>query len=76
VGIVLTAGTAVQEPILGLAKGAWVHGSARGPQLGEGTQSLRCAYLAAAVLAGLLANTLFGVWWPDGVVALTAASGP
>jgi hypothetical protein len=41
---------------------------------GEGTQNLLCAYLAVAVLAGLLANTLFGAWWLDGVVALGIAA--
>ena len=38
-----------------------------------GTQNLLCAYLAAAVLAGLLANTLLGWWWLDPVVALGIA---
>jgi hypothetical protein len=33
-----------------------------------------CAYLAAAVLAGLLANTLFGAWWLDPVAALFIAA--
>ena len=69
-GIVLTAGTAVLEPVLGLAKrrlGARLGSAATA---GEGTQNLLCAYLAAAVLAGLLANTLLGAWWLDGVVAL------
>ena len=37
---------------------------------GEGTQNLLCAYLAMAVFAGLAANTLWGAWWLDGVVAL------
>lgn len=69
-GIVLTAGTAILEPVLGLAKrrlGARLGSAATA---GEGTQNLLCAYLAAAVLAGLLANTLLGAWWLDGVVAL------
>jgi len=73
-GIVLTAGTAILEPILGLAKlriGARLSSAATA---GEGTQNLLCAYLAAAVLAGLLANTLFGAWWLDGVVALAIAA--
>jgi divalent metal cation (Fe/Co/Zn/Cd) transporter len=73
-GIVLTAGTAVFEPVLGLAKrrlGARLGSAATA---GEGTQNLLCAYLAAAVLAGLLANTLFGVWWLDGVVALAISA--
>jgi hypothetical protein len=38
-----------------------------------GTQNLLCAYLAIAVLAGLLADTLFGTWWLDGTVALAIA---
>ena len=72
-GIVLTAGTAVLEPALGLAKrriGARLGSAATA---GEGAQNLLCAYLALAVLAGLLANTLFGAWWLDGVVALGIA---
>jgi hypothetical protein len=40
---------------------------------GEGTQILLCAYLALAVFAGLAANTLWGAWWLDGVVALGIA---
>jgi len=36
----------------------------------EGTQNLLCAYLAAAVLVGLLGNTLLGLWWLDPVAAL------
>ena len=37
---------------------------------GEGRQNLLCSYLAAAVLVGLLANNLFGLWWLDPAVAL------
>lgn len=40
---------------------------------GEGGQNLLCAYLAAAVLASLLANTLFGYWWLDPAVGLGVA---
>ena len=36
-------------------------------------QNLLCAYLAAAVLAGLLANALLGWWWLDPVVGLGIA---
>jgi divalent metal cation (Fe/Co/Zn/Cd) transporter len=73
VGLVLTAGTALLEPALGLAKrriGARLGSSATA---GEGTQNLLCAYLAIAVFAGLAANTLFGMWWLDGAVALGIA---
>jgi divalent metal cation (Fe/Co/Zn/Cd) transporter len=73
IGLVLTAGTAVFEPALGLAKrriGARLGSSATA---GEGTQNLLCAYMAMAVFAGLAANALWGAWWLDGVVALGIA---
>jgi hypothetical protein len=44
-----------------------------GASSGEGTQNLLCAYLAAAVLVGLLANALFGLWWLDPAVGLLVA---
>jgi divalent metal cation (Fe/Co/Zn/Cd) transporter len=72
-GIGLTIATlAICQP-LGLAKrrlGAKLGSSAT---VGEGTQNLLCGYLAIAVLAGLLANALFGLWWLDPVVALGIA---
>jgi hypothetical protein len=73
IGLVLTAGTAIFEPALGVAKrriGARLGSAATA---GEGTQNLLCAYLAIAVFAGLAANTLWGAWWLDGVVALGIA---
>ena len=73
IGLMLTAGTAIFEPALGVAKrriGARLGSSATA---GEGTQNLLCAYLAIAVFAGLAANTLWGAWWVDGVVALGIA---
>jgi divalent metal cation (Fe/Co/Zn/Cd) transporter len=72
-GLVLTAGTAILEPGLGVAKrriGARLGSAATA---GEGTQNLLCAYLAIAVFIGLAANTLFGGWWVDGAVALGIA---
>jgi divalent metal cation (Fe/Co/Zn/Cd) transporter len=73
VGLVLTTGTAILEPGLGIAKrriGARLGSAATA---GEGTQNLLCAYMALAVFAGLLANTLFGAWWLDAAVALAIA---
>ena len=72
-GLVLTAGTAILEPGLGVAKrriGAKLGSQATA---GEGTQNLLCAYLAIAVFIGLAANTLLGAWWLDGTVALGIA---
>jgi divalent metal cation (Fe/Co/Zn/Cd) transporter len=72
-GIGLTVATlAICQP-LGLAKrrlGAKLDSRAT---VGEGTQNLLCGYLAIAVLGGLLANALFGIWWLDPIVALGIA---
>ncbi len=60
-------------PFLGVAKrrlGAQLASSATA---GEGSQNLLCAYLATAVLIGLLANTAFGWWWLDPIVGLDIA---
>lgn len=65
-GIILTAGTAVLEPPLGIAKrrlGARLGSRAT---VGEGTQNLLCSTLAVVVLISLLADTVFGLWWLDG----------
>jgi divalent metal cation (Fe/Co/Zn/Cd) transporter len=73
-GIGLTVATlAICQP-LGFAKrrlGARLGSSAT---VGEGTQNLLCGYMAIAVLTGLLANTLFGIWWLDPLVALGIAA--
>lgn len=73
VGILLTAGTAVLEPPLGIAKrrlGARLGSNAT---VGEGTQNVLCASLAVVVLISLLANTVFGLWWLDGAAGLFIA---
>jgi len=72
-GIALTIGSAIFMPAFGIAK------RRVGEQLGsaatksEGTQNMLCAYLALAVLAGLLGNTLFGAWWLDPLAGLFIA---
>lgn len=37
-------------------------------------QNILCAYLAGAVLIGLLGNTLLGFWWLDSLAALVIAA--
>jgi divalent metal cation (Fe/Co/Zn/Cd) transporter len=74
VGIGLTAGTLVLCPLLGIAKqriGAKLESRAT---YGAGTQNLLCAILAGAVLVGLVANTLFRLWWLDPAIALGIAA--
>lgn len=73
VGIALTTTSLALMPLLGVAKrriGARLGSAATA---GEGMQNIICAYLAAGVLAGLLANALLGAWWLDPVVALGIA---
>jgi hypothetical protein len=72
-GLVLTAGTAIFEPALGVIKRRIGTRLGSPATAGEGTQNLLCAYLAIAVFAGLAANTLLGAWWLDGLVALGIA---
>jgi divalent metal cation (Fe/Co/Zn/Cd) transporter len=74
VGIVLAATSLVVMPLLGRAKqqiGIRIDSSATAS---EGKQNLLCAYLAGALLVGLLGNALFGAWWLDPLVALLIAS--
>jgi divalent metal cation (Fe/Co/Zn/Cd) transporter len=40
----------------------------------ESRQTLLCAYLSAALLAGLAANAVLGAWWADPLVALGIAA--
>jgi divalent metal cation (Fe/Co/Zn/Cd) transporter len=72
-GIALTVATlAICQP-LGLAKRRLGARLGSGATIGEGTQNLLCGYLAIAVLGGLVANALFGLWWADPIVALGIA---
>lgn len=70
VGIVLTAVSVVVMPFLSFAE------RRSGRELGSATavadskQTLICTYLSAAVLIGLLLNTLFGWWWADAIAGL------
>ena len=72
-GIMLTAGTLVLCPWLGRAKQRIGVKLSSRATYGEGTQNVLCAILAGAVLVGLAANTLFGLWWLDPAIALVIA---
>ena len=74
VGIVLTAGTLAICPGLGIAKRRLGEKLGSAATRGEGTQNLLCAYLAAATLIGLVANTAAGIWWLDPVAGLFIAA--
>lgn len=72
-GILITALSVVIMPFLSFAE------RRAGRELGSATavadskQTLICTYLSAAVLIGLLLNTLLGWWWADAVAGLVIA---
>lgn len=73
VGIALTATSLVGMPILGVAKRRLAVQLGSAATRGEGMQNILCAYLAGAVLLGLLGNTFLGLWWLDPLAALVIA---
>ena len=73
-GIALAATSLIVMPWLGRAKqriGSRIGSSATAS---EGKQNLLCAYLAGALLIGLLGNALVGAWWLDPIVGLLIAA--
>jgi divalent metal cation (Fe/Co/Zn/Cd) transporter len=72
-GIVITALSVIVMPFL-----SWAERRA-GRELGSATavadskQTLICTYLSAAVLIGLVLNSLFGWWWADPAAGLVIA---
>jgi len=72
-GIALVTTSLIGMPALGIAKHRLADRLGSAATRGEGTQNLLCAYLAAAVLVGLLGNALFGLWWLDPLAALVVA---
>jgi divalent metal cation (Fe/Co/Zn/Cd) transporter len=73
-GIGLSISSIAMMPLLGRAKRRIGSQLGSAATAGEGAQNMLCAYLAVGVLAGLIANTLFGLWWLDPAVALGIAA--
>jgi divalent metal cation (Fe/Co/Zn/Cd) transporter len=73
VGIGLAVGSVVLMPMLGIAKERLADQLGSAATKGEGRQNMLCAYLAGALLVGLLGNALLGAWWLDPVVGLLIA---
>lgn len=74
VGIALAAVSLVLMPLLGLAKQRIGKEIGSAATAGEGSQNLLCAYMAGALLVGLLGNALLGAWWLDPAAALVIAA--
>jgi divalent metal cation (Fe/Co/Zn/Cd) transporter len=73
VGIGLSIGSVIFMPLLGVAKQRLADQLGSAATAGEGRQNMLCAYLAGALLIGLLGNALFGAWWLDPAVGLLIA---
>jgi divalent metal cation (Fe/Co/Zn/Cd) transporter len=73
-GIALSVFSLVTMPLLGRAKQRIADQIGSAATKGEGRQNVLCAYLAGALLVGLLANAVAGVWWLDPVVGLVIAA--
>ena len=73
-GIALSASSVVVMPYLGIAKQRLADRMGSAATKGEGRQNLLCAYLAGALLVGLVANAAFGAWWLDPAVGLLIAA--
>jgi divalent metal cation (Fe/Co/Zn/Cd) transporter len=74
VGIGLAASSVVLMPLLGIAKQRIADEIGSAATKGEGRQNMLCAYLAAALLVGLVGNALAGAWWLDPAVGLLIAA--
>jgi divalent metal cation (Fe/Co/Zn/Cd) transporter len=73
-GIGLSASSLVVMPYLGVAKQRIADRIGSAATKGEGRQNMLCAYLAGALLVGLLGNAAFGAWWLDPLVGLLIAA--
>ena len=73
VGIGLAAGSIVIMPVLGIWKQRLADRIGSAATKGEGRQNMLCAYLAGALLVGLVGNAAIGAWWLDPAVALLIA---
>jgi divalent metal cation (Fe/Co/Zn/Cd) transporter len=73
VGIALAVGSVIFMPLLGIAKQRLADQLGSAATAGEGRQNMLCAYLAGALLVGLLGNVLAGAWWLDPAVGLLIA---
>jgi divalent metal cation (Fe/Co/Zn/Cd) transporter len=73
VGIGLSIVTLITMPPLAIAKARIGEKLGSSATKSEGQQNMLCAYLSAALLVGLSANALFGLWWADPITALLIA---
>ncbi len=69
-GIVLACVSLVVMPLLSRAKRRVGHSLGSGAMHADAKQTEFCTYLSAVLLAGLVLNAFFGLWWADPVAGL------
>jgi divalent metal cation (Fe/Co/Zn/Cd) transporter len=74
VGIGLAIVSVALMPLFGRAKKRIGNRLQSPATRGEGTQNILCAYLSLAILVGLTANAVLGLWWADPLAALIVAT--
>jgi divalent metal cation (Fe/Co/Zn/Cd) transporter len=72
-GIVITALSVVIMPFLSLAERRAGRELGSASAVADSKQTLICTYLSAAVLVGLVLNSLLGWWWADAIAGLVIA---
>ena len=72
-GIVLACVSLVVMPLLSRAKRKVATALGSAAMHADAKQTEFCTYLSTILLAGLLLNALFGLWWADPVAALIMA---
>lgn len=70
VGIAITAAAVVVMPLLAQAKRKVAKELGSAAMQADSKQSEFCMWLSAIVLAGLVLNAAFGMWWADPAAAL------
>ena len=73
VGIGLAIVSVTLMPLFGRAKKRIGNRLESSATAGEGIQNILCAYLSLAILIGLAANAVLGLWWADPLAALIVA---
>jgi divalent metal cation (Fe/Co/Zn/Cd) transporter len=74
IGVGLAVVSVTLMPVFGRAKKRMGKRLQSKATTGEGTQNILCAYLSLAILVGLAANALLGLWWADPLAALVVAA--
>lgn len=73
-GILITALSVIVMPFLSFAERRAGRELGSASAVADSKQTLICTYLSAAVLAGLVLNSLFGWWWADAIAGLVIAA--